>query len=146
MDDEEYRLEQYTDFMVKLYRSAVVQKENPALNNNTVEIKIYSSRLEEINGSKININGRNYNIKSQELLNKIEKIVTDNLDILIGWSKNQNRHNLDLNAYDGGMARTITIKYGQLIINVNGQVSDIGNMCDKFIDAIVSLILNESNE
>ena len=50
------------------------------------------------------------------------------------------------NLYEGGMGRTIRIKYGQLTINVNGQVMDIGESCDKFINEIVSLIINEGDK
>ena len=143
MNEDEYRLEEYTDFMLKLYRGAVVPKENPNFNNNRVEIEIYSSVLDEIKDCKININGKDYNIKSQNLLNKIKEFITNNLDLLINWSKHQNHHNLDCNAYEGGIARTIRVKYGQLIILVNGQVRDIGQLCDEFIEKIVTLIVDE---
>ncbi|HJJ04561.1 MAG TPA: hypothetical protein OIM45_01550 [Clostridiaceae bacterium] len=146
MNEDEYRLEQYTDFMLKLYRGAVVPKENPNFNNGRVEIEIYSSLLEDIEDCKIKINGKDYNIKSQNLLNKIKEFVTDNLDILINWSKHQNHYNLDCNAYDGGVARTIKVKYGQLTILVNGQVRDIGQQCDEFIEKAVTLILSESEK
>ena len=48
-------------------------------------------------------------IKSQKLLNKIKGLVNDNLDTLINWSLHQNRFNLDNNAYEGGMARSIKL-------------------------------------
>lgn len=146
MNDEEYRMEEYTDFMIKLYRGAVIPMDNPNYNNHRVEIVIYSSKLDEIEGYKAQIEGKDYNIKSQNLLNKIKGFVNDNLDTLINWSLHQNRFNLDENAYEGGMSRTIKIKYGQLIINVNGQVRDIGDLCDKFIDEIVSLIIDECDK
>lgn len=49
------------------------------------------------------------------------------------------------NAYCGG-GRSIRIKYGQLTIFVNGQVLDIGDLCDKFIGEIVSLIIDEGDK
>lgn len=146
MNEDECRLEQYTDFMLKLYRGAVIPKESPNFNNNRVEIEIYSSILEEIENCKIKINGKDYKIKSQNLLNKIKGFVTDNLDVLINWSKHQNHYNLDCNAYDGGVARTIKVKYGQLTILVNGQVRDIGQQCDDFIEKVVTLILSENEK
>lgn len=146
MNEDEYRLEQYTDFMLKLYRGAVVSKENPNFNNGRVEIEIYNSILDEIGDYKININGKEYKIKNQNLLNKIKEFVTDNLDILINWSKHQNHYNIDCNAYDGGVARTIKVKYGQLTILVNGQVRDIGQQCDEFIEKAVTIILTESEK
>ena len=48
MPDEEYRKEQYSDFMIKLYKGAVIPKEAPNYNKNRVEIEIYSSKLDEI--------------------------------------------------------------------------------------------------
>lgn len=143
---KEYRKEEITDFMIKLYRGAVVPVDDPNFNNNRVEIEIYSSKLEEIEGYKVQIEGKNYNIKSQNLLNKIKGFINDNLDILINWSLHQNRFNLDRNAYEGGMGSSIRIKYGQLTIFVNGQVRDIGELCDKFIDKIVSLIIDEGDK
>ena len=85
-------------------------------------------------------------LKSQNLLNKIKDFITSNLDILIKWSKHQNHYNIDCNAYDGGVARTIKVKYGQLTILVNGQVRDIGQQCDEFIEKVVTLIVNESEK
>lgn len=145
MNDEENRMEEYTDFMIKLYRGAVVPMDSPYYNNHRVEIAIYSSKLDEIEGYKAQIEGKDYNIKSQNLLNKIKGFVNDNLDTLINWSLHQNRFNLDNNAYEGGMGRSIRIKYGHLTIFVDGQVRDIGELCDKFIDEIVSLIINEGD-
>lgn len=146
MNDEEYRMEEYTDFMIKLYRGAVIPMDNPNYNNHRVEIALYSSKLDEIDGYKAQIEGKDYNIKSQNLLNKVKGIVNDNLDTLINWSLHQNRFNLDNNAYEGGMGRSIKIKYGQLTIFVNGQVRDIGESCDKFIDEIVTLIIDEGEK
>ena len=146
MTDEEYRKERYSDFMIKLYKGAVIPKEAPNYNKNRVEIEIYSSKLDEIKESKIQIGGKDYTIKSQNLLNKIKDFVSKNLDILINWSIHQNNFNLSNNLYEGGMERTIRIKYGQLTINVNGQVMDIGESCDKFINEIVSLIINEGDK
>ena len=146
MTDEEYRKEQYSDFMIKLYKGAVIPKEAPNYNKNRIEIEIYSSKLDEIKESKIQIGGKDYTIKSQNLLNKIKDFVSKNLDILINWSIHQNNFNLSNNLYEGGMGRTIRIKYGQLTINVNGQVMDIGESCDKFINEIVSLIINEGDK
>ena len=146
MTDEEYRKERYSDFMIKLYKGAVIPKEAPNYNKNRVEIEIYSSKLDEIKKSKIQIGGKDYTIKSQNLLNKIKDFVSKNLDILINWSIHQNNFNLSNNLYEGGMERTIRIKYGQLTINVNGQVMDIGESCDKFINEIVSLIINEGDK
>ena len=65
---------------------------------------------------------------------------------MIKCSLNQNRINLDENAYEGGMGRYIKIKYGQLTIFINGQVRDIGELCDNFINEIVSLIIDHGDK
>ena len=146
MTDEEYRKERYSDFMIKLYKGAVIPKEAPNYNKNRVEIEIYSSKLDEIKESKIQIGGKDYTIKSQNLLNKIKDFVSKNLDILINWSIQDNNFNLSNCLYECGMGSTFRIKFGQLAINVNGQVMDIGESCDKFINEIVSLIINEGDK
>lgn len=146
MIDEEFRMEEYTDFMIKLYRGAVIPIGNPNFYNHRVEIEIYSSKLEEIEGYTVRIEGKDYKIKSQNLLNKIKNFVNENLETLINWSLHQNKSNLDENAYEGGMGRSIKIKCGQLTIFVNGQVIDIGELCDKFINEIVTLIIDEGDK
>lgn len=51
------------------------------------------------------------------------------------------------NAYEGGSPSSIILKYGQLIINLNGQVfGEIGDLCNEIKDNIVNLILNNSIE
>ena len=146
MEEKEYSMEKNTDFMIKLYRGAVVPKESPRYNNNRVEIAIYTCKLDELEGYKVQIEGKEYNIKNQILLNKIKDVINNNLDTLIKCSLNQNRINLDENAYEGGMGRYIKIKYGQLTIFINGQVRDIGELCDNFINEIVSLIIDHGDK
>lgn len=146
MNEEYYKREEYSDFALKLYRGGIIPKDHPNFNNHRVEIEIYGSMLDEAKDSKIEIEGKIYTLKSQNLLNKIKEYVRKNLETLINWSIHQNNLNLDNNAYEGGMGRSIRIKYGQLIINVNGQVRDIGDSCDQFINEIVSLIENEADK
>lgn len=146
MNEEYCKREEHFDFVLKIYRGGMIPKDHPNFNNHRVEIEIYGSMLDEAKDSKIEIEGKSYILKSQNLLNKIKDYVRKNLEILINWSIHQNNLNLDNNSYEGGMERTIRIKYGQLIINVNGQVRDIGDSCDKFINEIVSLIENESDK
>ena len=64
MNEDEYRLEEYTDFMIKIYRGAVVSKDF----SNRVEIEIYSSILKETRNCKININGKDYSIKKSKFI------------------------------------------------------------------------------
>lgn len=131
------------DFCIKVYSGAVLPPSHPNYNYERVKIEIFSMDFIKINNYSIQIDGKNYNINNQNLFNKIKKFVSDNIDVLISWSKKQTNSNLVNNAYDGGIARTIIIKYGQLIININGQVKDIGNLCDEFINELKNLIINE---
>lgn len=142
---KEYERENMTDFMVKLYRGGIVPLNSPYYNEKRVEIEIYGCRLNEIDDSLIQIEGKNYKISSQDLLNNIKEYISKNLDTLIKWSLHQDELNLNENAYEGGMGRTIKIKYGNLTILVNGQVFDIGEKCDKFIDDILKIITTDSN-
>lgn len=134
------------DFCIKVYRGAVLHPSHPNYNDERVKIEIFSIDFITLNNYSIQIDGKNYNINSQNLFNKIKKFVRDNIDVLISWSKKQTNSNLDNNAYEGGIGRTIIIKYGQLIININGQVRDIGNLCDEFINELKKLIINEGEK
>lgn len=69
-----------------------------------------------------------------------------NIYLLIDWSKKETNHFLDNNAYDDGKSSNIKIKYGQLLVNVNGQVTDeLGKNVEDFINNIKELIIRESN-
>lgn len=130
-----------SDFVLKITKGAVIPKTNPNYNNNRIDIKIINQEKHSIF-----IDGKEYAIKSIQLYNKIKKFVSDNLNVLINWSARQNKFNLDNNCYEGGVSRSIKVKYGNLIIIVNGQVSDIGNLCDQFIEEIKQLIINEGDK
>ena len=132
---------EFSDFVLKMTKGAVIPKTNPNYNNNRIDIKIINQEKHSIF-----IDGQEYAIKSLQLYNKIKKFVSDNLNTLINWSVRQNKFNLDNNCYEGGISRCIKVKYGNLIIIVNGQVSDIGNLCDQFIEEVKQLIINEGHK
>ena len=66
MIDEEFRMEEYTDFMIKLYRGAVIPIGNPNFYSHRVEIEIYSSKLEEIEGYKVQVEGKDYKGRAED--------------------------------------------------------------------------------
>lgn len=129
-----------SDFVLQITKGAVISKTNPNYNNR-IDIKIINQEKHTIF-----IDGQKYTIKSLQLFNKIKKFVSDNLNVLVNWSVRQNKFNLDNNCYNDGVSSSIKVKYGNLIIIVNGQVSDIRNLCDQFIEEIKQLIINEGDK
>ena len=64
------------------------------------------------------------------------------MNVLIDWSKKETRAFLDENAYEGGTSKTIIVKYGQLLITVDGQVQgDIGENVGLFINYLEELLI-----
>jgi len=144
--DKENQELMFSDFVVKIYRGAVLHPSHPNYNDNRVKMEIFSADFTKLNKYSIQIDGKDYNIRSQNLFNKIKQFVSDNLDILISWSKRQTNENLNNNAFDGGIGSSIQIKYGQLIVNVNGQTMDLQEMCNRFIDELKNLIINDGEK
>lgn len=144
--DEDFYKMKRADFVIKIYSGAVIPMSHPNYNNDRIVMEIFSFDFVKVDDYTIQIDGNNYNIKSQNLFNRIKKFVSDNLDVLISWSKHQTNYNLNNNAYEGGKSRSIQIKYGQLVINVNGQVSDLGNLCDEFINELKTMIVEDGEK
>jgi len=142
-DETEYEQDQIYDFILKIYSGVVTISEN---GTGIIDIAIYSDDFIRAKKYSIKIDGKEYSIKNQNLFNKIKQFVTDNLDILISWAKKQTNYYLDNNVYDGGKTRSIKVKYGQLILNVNGQNKEFGALCDEFINEIINIIINESEK
>lgn len=135
---EEIRNYELSDFAIKLLKGPVVSSKTSDYEKNRIYIEIFDR-----DEYTISIYGEKYDINSQYLFNKIKNYIQTNLNTLIDCSIRQNRINLDENAYEGGVSRYIKVKYGNLIININGQVSDIGNLCDDFIETIKKMIIDE---
>ncbi len=137
--EDSYKM-QRTDFALIINSGAVLPGSHSNYNNDRVKIEIY-----DINNHNIEIDGKKYIIKTQVLFNKIKSFIDNNIDLLIDWAKKETNYFLDNNAYDGGKSRNIKVKYGQLLINVNGQVSGkIGKNAEEFINEIKDLIISES--
>lgn len=124
------------DFAIKIYDGGI----NTSINTGT-EISIYS--YDKYN---IQIDGKEHHIKSITLFNKIKKLITDNFDTLVLCSKKETKDFVSKNMLIG-CGRNITIKYGQLLININGAINgNVGNFCKEFIEEIKKLIINEGEK
>lgn len=128
---------QATDFYLKVYSGVVSYN-----NSKNILIEIF-----DVNNFNINIEETKIEVISQQLYNKIKSFVRDNLNALIDCSIAETKYYLDRNMYDGGVSKNITVKWGGLLANVNGQVNgNIKTFVDDFIDHLKTLILNEGNK
>ena len=127
---------QNTDFGVKIYSGSVSN------NSKNTKIEIYDE-----NNFDIKIEDKRFEVLSKQLINKIKKFVRDNLTSLIECSKRETNFYLDNNAYDGGLSRTIIVKWGRLLINIDGQVKgDIGEFANDFINHLIEVITKDGNK
>lgn len=135
--DEETLKMKWCDFALKVSSGAVSHSTDSNYNQGRTKIEIFG-----IDDNNIEINGKKYSIETQALLDTIKKYVSDNLNVLIDWSKKETRPFLDENAYEGGISKTIIVKYGQLLITVDGQVQgDIGENVGLFINYLEELLI-----
>ena len=140
--EEETLKIQRCDFALIVNSGAVLSATNPNYNNGRIKIEIF-----DINNNNIEIDGKKYTIKTQVLFNKIKAFISDNLNVLVDWSKKETNFYLDNNAYEGGKSKNIKVKYGQLLINVDGQVTgDLGKNVDEFINYLKELIMKEADK
>lgn len=129
------------DFALKIARGPVTLQPS---HNEQVDIEIFSIDFHTVNTYSIHIFGKTYDL-SQDLFDKIKDFIDEHLNTLINWSKTQTNSILANDTYIGGHNKTITVKYGQLIINVNGQVQDIEDSYDKLIDSLIEIVTNKNN-
>lgn len=140
--EEETLKIQRCDFALIVNSGAVLPTTHPNYNNGRIKIEIF-----DINNNDIEIDGKPYTIKTQVLFNKIKSFISDNLNVLVDWSKKETNFYLDNNAYEGGKSKNIKVKYGQLLINVDGQVTgDLGKNVDEFINYLKELIMKEADK
>ena len=132
---------QRCDFALIVNSGNVLPILHPNYNEDRIKIEIYG-----VNDCDITIDGNRYIIKTQILFNKIKSLVNDKLDLLIDWSIKETNSFLDNNVYYEDQRRNIIIKYGQILININGQVSEkIGKYVEEFINNIKQLVIDESD-
>lgn len=130
---------QKCDFALIVNSGAALPTTHPNYNNGRIKIEIF-----DINNNNIEIDGKKYNIKTQVLFNKIKDFIRDNLNVLIDWSKKETNFYLNSNVYEDGNSKNIKVKYGQLLINVDGQITgNLGKNIDEFINCLKDLILKE---
>lgn len=135
-----YQIEEFispsNDFSIKLKSGSVLPMTHPNYHNNRIDIEIL-----DIEKYSIKIENKEYRINF-DVLKKIKEFINKNLDVLIKHSLSQNKKFMLNNSLFGG-TRTITIKYGKLIISIDGQVvGEIGEFCKNFINEIKDIIIN----
>lgn len=127
-----------SDFSVIIDYGVVVPMDDPSYNDGRINVELYDRQ-----DYKIIIEGKTYDIKSDDQYKKIKEYISINLDKLIDFSKKEDKSFLDSNAYEG-VSSFVCIKYGQLLITINGAVNGaIGEFTDKFISEILEIIVNE---
>lgn len=128
-----------SDFLLKIKKGLILPKEHPNYYNGRINIEIYNE-----NTYSIQIEGKNYSISSV-IFSKIKELVENYVEKLIYFSKLETNQYLMENAYEGGSPGSITLKYGQLIIHLNGQVfGEVSDLCIEIINKITDLILNNN--
>ena len=128
------------DFFIKIKKGLILPKEHQNYYNGRVNIEIYDENM-----YSIQIEGRTYSINNN-IFNEIKKVVEQYIEKMIFYSKIETQQFLLENSLEGGSPGSIFVKYGQLMINLNGQVlGEVGNLCSEIIDKIISLIINNTN-
>ena len=136
-----YQMEEFispsNDFSIKLKSGSVLPMTHPNYHTNRIDIEIL-----DIEKYSIKIENKEYRINF-DVLKKIKEFINKNIEVLIKYSLSQNKKFMLNNSLVGGGARTITIKYGKLIISIDGQVvGEIGEFCKNFMNEIKELIIN----
>lgn len=110
------------------------------LTETDVDIKILSK-----DNYHIKIYEKTYEL-SDNMLKEIKDFVTKNLENLIRYSLSQDKEYLKNNYLLGGTASTyIQIKYGNLIIKLEGQVvGEIKEYCNNFKEKVVDIITRKN--
>lgn len=129
-----------SDFYIKIKKGRILPKDNPNYNNGRIDLEIYNEDM-----YSIEIEGKTYQINNN-VFNEIKKVIEQYIEKMIYYAKVETKQYLLENALEGGSPGSIFVKYGQLMINLNGQVfGEIGNLCSEIIDKIISLIINNNN-
>lgn len=110
------------------------------LTETDVDIKILSK-----DNYHIKIDGETYEL-NDNMLKEIKEFVTKDLETLIRYSLSQDKEYLKNNYLLGGTASTyIQIKYGNLIIKLEGQVvGEIKEYCNNFKEKVVDIITRKN--
>ena len=138
---EIYEKEELSDYFVKIYRGLVLPLNHPSYNDGRVEIEIYDRMYNENSDYKIEINGQHYKM-NQIIFDKIKTYVDENIRTLIDLSIDETTDFLRKNGYYGGISRSIRIKYGQLLVSLDGQAYIYDEKVNKVIEDIIEIITN----
>lgn len=128
------------DFFIKIKKGLILPKDHQNYYNGRIDIEIYDENM-----YSILIEGKTYSINTNTF-NELKKVIEKNLEKLIFYSKMETKQFLLENSYEGGTPTSIFVKYGQLMINLNGQVfGEIDSLCSNIRDEIVLLITNNNS-
>lgn len=125
------------DFAIDLFMGVRLPKNHPKYNESRTTLEIYSYDFNAPSQFEVSIRGQEFNNR-QDLFVKIKSIVEENLNQLIEISKEQTNEVIMNDSVEGGSC-SITIKYGQLLIHINGQVGNARYIANEFVTKIMNL-------
>ena len=125
------------DFAIELFLGVPVPEYHPKYNEWRTSLEIYSYDFKTPSQFEVSIEGQEFNDR-QDLFVKIKSIVEENLNQLIKISKEQTNEVIINDSIEGGSCK-ITIKYGQLLIHIDGNVDSASYKVNKFVRKILNL-------
>ena len=132
-------------FVLKIFDCGSLTSDDSNSDQDKTEIEIISRDKFHITAHNITINGKKYNFNSIQLFNKVKELIYDNFDSMISLS----RRSVDDNKFTSLTSRKkiITLKYEDLIINIDGSIKDgREEFYKEFIDYIKKLVVNEGEK
>ena len=131
---EEYGKINKNDFVLKIYKGSATYNSTPTI------IDVYSIDAMTLSEYNISIDGNKKSIIGNKFVERLKKIIINNLEELVKYSFVQTKEYINYNSYDGGGAWNIILKHGNLYLNIKGQISENSDFCYTFIDKIIDLI------
>lgn len=125
------------DFAIDLFLGVPVPEYHPKYNEWRTSLEIYSYDFKTPSQFEVSIEGQEFNDR-QDLFVKIKSIVEENLNQLIKISKEQTNEVIINDSIEGGSCN-LTIKYGQLLIHIDGNVAGANYKVNKFVRKILNL-------
>lgn len=139
--EELYQIQEFVslaeDFSIQLKSASILPMGHSDYYDNRIDIEIFS-----VKHYSIQIEEKEYRINF-EVLGKIKEVIDKNLEKLIKYSLSQNKSSIFNNDFAEELkTRTILIKYGKLIISIDGRVvGEIGEFSKKIINEIKDIII-----
>ncbi len=124
---------------LKISDFALIVNNGPVVfNDNGDIIEIYG-----VEHNNVVIDGVKYSIDSNDKINAIKEYITNNLNKLIEWSKIETNEFLNTYGLDGRNSLKIKVKYGQLTICLDGQISGVlRDSITEFVNKLYDIIKN----